>query len=521
MATQTRVAKAAGIMMIAMILSRVLGYVRDMVILAQFGQNNLTDAYNAAFSIPDFLYYIVVGGALNAAFIPVFSSYIATQKDDEGWHVASTVFNLIVIIMLSGIIIGIIFTPQLIRLLVPGFTAANMALTVEMTRIMFVQAFFMALTGISTGILNSYQNFFAPAVGSVLYNLGIIAVGLILARYLSITAFAVGVAAGAALQFFVLLGALSRIGLHYKPVIDLHHPGVRKIMTLIVPVLIGLSVTHFNLFVNQNLGSNLSEGMISALRTAQRIIQLPIGVFAISIAMASFPTMTGHFARHETEDFKRTMSLGLRTIIFVTVPSAIGIIALRTPIIRLLFQQGNFTAENTEATAYALFFYCLGLFAYASLQHLNRAFYAIQDTKTPVAVGIVTVILNVILNILLIGPLKHGGLALAYSLAGIINMLILLYILKLKLGHIDGKKMLVSFLKTMAISVPMGLVVYYAAYAISMVMEPVSKLAQMLEVIISIGAGALVFAFLALLLKMEEAEMVKSLLLRRFRRRKH
>jgi len=505
--------------MVAMTLSRIIGYVRDMVIAARFGQNNLTDAYNAAFSIPDFLYYLLVGGALSSAFIPVFSSYIATKKEDDGWQVASTIFNIIVIFMLIGITIGMIFTPQLIRLLVPGFSPENMALTVGMTRIMFLQAFFMALNGISMGILNSYHNFLVPAVGSVMYNLGIIVVGLILSPYISITGFSVGVVTGAVLSFAIQLPALLKLGLRYKPVIDLQHPGVRKIGILILPVLIGLSVTHFNLFVNQNLGSNLPEGMISALRSAQRIMQLPIGIFAIAIAMATFPTLSGLAARQEREEFKRTMSLSLRTIIFVTLPSAIGLIALKTPVVRLLFQQGNFTAEDTAATAYALLFYSIGLFAYSALQHLNRVFYALQDTRTPVTVGIFTIVVNIALNFLFIGPLGHGGLALAYSLAGIINMLVLLYVLKRKLGRLDGKKMLISFLQTLFISGMMGIAAYYSSSFVAQFLNPASKLVQLIQVGAGVGVGVIVFVGLALVLKMEEAEMAKSMLLKRFRRK--
>ena len=285
-----------------------------------------------------------------------------------------------------------------------------------------------------------------------------------------------------------------------------------------MPVLIGLSVTHFNLFVNQNLGSTLPEGMISALRAAQRIMQLPIGVFAIAIAVAVFPTLTGFAARGEREDFKRTMSLGVRTIIFVTLPAAAGLIALRTPIIRVLFQQGLFTAEDTQATAYALLFYCIGLFAYSAIQLLNRVFYSLQDTKTPVAIGILTIVVNIVLNYLLIKPLAHGGLALAYSLAGIVNMVGLLYILRKKIGAIDGKKMLISFIQTLAVSVLTGLAAFGAAHYMAVLVNTATKLGQIMQVGVGIGAGTLVFAVLVLLLKMEEGELAMSLLLKRLKR---
>ena len=214
------------------------------------------------------------------------------------------------------------------------------------------------------------------------------------------------------------------------------------------------------------------------------------------------------------------MSLGVRTIIFVTLPAAIGLIALKTPIVRLLFQQGRFTPEDTHATAYALFFYCIGLFAYSAIQLLNRAFYSLQDTRTPVTVGIFTIAVNIVLNFLLIEPLGHGGLALAYSMAGIVNMAGLLYILRNKIGSIDGKKMLVSFLQTLGISVLMGLAAFWTACLVERLVDTVTKLGQVIQVGAGISTGVAVFAALALLLKMEEGEQARSLLLRRLRRQR-
>jgi len=514
------VAKAAGTIMIAMALSRLFGYIRDVVIYTKFGQDFRTDAYNAAFSIPDFLYYLLVGGALSSAFIPVFSGYLATNREEDGWQVASTIFNIVMVLMLIGITLGLIFTPQLITLLVPGFTDEAFHLTVLLTRVMFAQSFFMALNGISQGILHSYKHFFAPALGSVLYNLGIIVIGILLVDRLGIKGFSIGVVMGAALNFFVQVPALIKIGLKYKPVVNLKHPGVKKIFILMVPVFIGLSVTHFNLFVNQFLASSLPHGMISALRAAQRIMQLPIGVFAIAVALAVFPTLTGHAARKEEKEFKATMSLGVRTVIFITLPAAVGLIALRVPIVRAMFQQGEFTPANTEATAYALLFYSLGLIGYSAQQVLNRAFYALQDTKTPVTVGIITIVINIILNFMLIKPLGHGGLALAYSIAGLANMVLLLYYLRNKIGHIDGRQMLASFTKTLTASLIMGLIVYFSAYLFEANFDMQNKLLQITEVLLGVGIGAVVYILVVTLMKMEEASMAQGILMRRFRKKK-
>ena len=516
---QTRVAKAAGLLMAAMVISRLLGYVRDVVIYTAFGQNRLTDAYNAAFSIPDFLYMLLVGGALSSAFIPVFSSYLATNREEEAWKVASVILNLVMILLGAGIGCGLLFTPALVHLLVPRLAPDAIELTIRLTRIMFAQTFFMALNGIAMGVLNSHKHFTTPALGGILYNLGIIVVGLLLSPYLGIMGFSIGVVAGAMINFLVQIPSLRRVGMRYYFSLDLRHPGVQRVLILMLPVLIGLSVTHFNLFVSQNLASGLPEGMISALRTAQRLMQVPIGVFGIAIAVAVFPTLAEQAARQEWKDFKRTMSLGVRTVIFITLPAAAGLIALRVPIVQMLFEQGNFDRYDTLATAQALLFYSLGLFGYAAIQVLNRVFYAIQDTRTPVMAGVITIVLNIALSFWLIRPLGHCGLALAYSVAGVFNMLLLLAFLRPRLGNIGGRQLLLSFSLTALISALMGAAVFFAASGMERFLHYHPKVNQILEVSVCVAVGAAIFAAASLALKMEEAAMIKNLFLSRFARR--
>ena len=516
---RTGVVRAAGIIMVAMAISRVLGYVRDVVIYAEFGQNRLTDAYNAAFSIPDFLYMLLVGGALSSAFIPVFAGYLAKDQEDEAWEAASVLFNLIMTLMLVGITLGMVFTPQLIKLLVPGFGPEEAGLTVKLTRIMFIQALFMGLSGLSMGILNAYKHFLMPAIGSVLYNLSIVVLGWILSRYFGIAGFSLGVVFGAVANFAVQMPKLLSLGLRYRFSFNLNHPGVRRIFTLMVPVLVGLSVTQFNLFVNQNLASGLPPGIVAALRTGQRIMQLPIGIFAIAVAVATFPTLTEYAARNEMTQFKRTMSRGIRSVIFLTLPAAAGLIALRVPLIRLLFEQGKFTHQATLATAYALLFYSIGLFGYSAQQVLNRTFYAIQDTVTPVKVGVMTIILNLVLNFILIRYLAHGGLALAYSIAGIFNMIALLYYLRKKIGSINGWDFVLSFIRIFIASFLMAVVVYFTSAYFEASLDMSSKVNQLIQVVSGVGVGFVVYMLAALVLKIEEVSLAWNILARRFFRK--
>lgn len=525
----TTLLAAANILMLTTIASRVLGYLRDVLIFAQFGQNNLTDAYNAAFSIPDFLYMILVGGALSSAFIPVFSSYLARNQEDEGWRVLSIIFNWIMLLLIIGVVLGISFAPWLVDMLVPGYSEETKLMTVNLTRIMFFQVIFMCLSGISTGILQSYKNFTAPAIGSVLYNLGIILGGVLLAAPIEnmfpgygIAGFSVGVVLGAMLNFAVQFAAVCRLGIRYTFSFNYHHPGVHELVMLIVPVFIGLAASQFNLFVNQNLASGLSEGLVSALRAAQRLMQLPITLFGITVGVAFFPTMTEMAAKFQIDDFKHTVVMGLRTVIFVTIPASCGLAALSHPVIRFMyeFKSGAFTAEDTDNTAYALVFYTIGVFAYAAIHTLSRAFYALKDTKTPVAIAVLSIAVNVVLSILLVGPMAQGGLALAYSIAGIFNMVVLIILLNRSIGDIGSNALFKSTCQTIGISLVMGAIVWVLTEAMESFLPLASKTVQLLEIIVAIGVGVAVYAALSLALKMPEAEQIMRIINRKLHRRR-
>ncbi|NLN21243.1 MAG: murein biosynthesis integral membrane protein MurJ [Syntrophomonadaceae bacterium] len=515
MSEGAKIAKAAGIITICMVIARILGYVRDALLYAIFGQNRITDIYNAAFSIPDFIYMILIGGALSSAFVPVFGGYLARGEDEKGWQVANTMLNLLVILMITAITLGMLFTPNLIRLLVPGFNSSEIDMTVYLTRIMFFQTFFMGLSGVSMGILNSYKHFVTPAVGSVLYSLSIVVVGGVLGPRIGIVAFAIGVVVGAVLNFAVQLPPLLKFGMRYKPLLNLKHPGIKQIGILVFPVLIGLSVSQFNLFVSQNLASNLPSGQLAALRTAQRFMQLPIGIFAAAISTAVFPTLTEHAARMEWGQFRRTFSLGVRTANFLAIPCVAGLIAIGLPVVRLFFEMGKFTPESTAATSIALFYYSFGIIGYSGATVLNRVFYALKDTRTPVAVGIGTVILNIILNIWLVKPMGHSGLALAYSLVGMVNMMLLILLLKKKIGSVDGKKITMSALGSSLAALVTGVVAYTVVTLLESILGTAAKTAQLISVGGGVGAGILVYFLLSYLMRLEEFQLVLDLIKRR------
>ena len=517
------VARSAAVVMLAMIVSRVLGYIRDVIIYAQIGQNHFTDAYNAAFKIPDCIYMILVGGALSAAFIPIVSSYLAKGKKEEVWNFCSVVINVISCLLLILVAVAYIFAPQFIAFYVSGFDAETMHLTVVLTRIMLLQAVLMAMAGICQGLLQAFKIFTPTAVGSVLYNVGIIVVGAAFSGLIEhhfpgygITAFSLGVVAGAFGNFAVQAAALKKIGMRYHFSFNIHNEGFKKMIRLMLPVFISLGAVQLNLFVNSGLASHLQEGLLSALNTAQRLMQLPVSIFAVSIAMAVFPVLSREAALNEIDAFRKDFIYGIRTILFIMIPFSVMLVVLGVPFIRFLYEIGKFNSGNTDAVAFALYFYCIGIFAYGCIQVLNRAFYAFQDTKKPVIVAVSGVAINLILSIILVRYMDHGGLALAYSVAGVCNMAFLFLLLRRKMGKLGMKEILLSVCKTLVASAAMAAAAYGVSLGSELVLGITSKWTQMVQLFSAGIIGLAVFFLFAKWMKMPETETVIRTVKRRF-----
>lgn len=514
------VAKATGIMMTSSFLSRILGFIRDQSMTTQFGRSNVTDAYIAAFSIPDLLYNLLVGGALSSAFIPVFSGYLAQEKEDEGWEVASTVINIAIIGLTVGMIFAEYFTPYLIPLIARDFHGEKLALTIRLTRIMLPAVVFTGLNGLMMGILNSYRDFIYPAIGSLLYNLGIVAMGILLGPHVGIAGYSIGVIVGVIGNFLIQFPSLKRMRkLKYKPVLKFKHPGVKKIGLLMLPVLIGLSVGQINLLVNQNLASGLSGGSITALRMANRIMQVPTGVFGFSISMAIFPTLTAYVATQRMDEYKKTLSRGLKSVLFITIPATVGLMLLGVPVIRMLFQQGKFHYDDTLATASVLFYYSIGLFAQSAVFVVTRGFYAIHDTKTPLKWGLLTIIGNYVLNHLLVQYMAARGLALAFSLTGIMDVCALSFLLRRKVGPLGIKDILKFSVKILAAAAVMGAGALLMVHYFEQYIPVQRKIAQLAEILLVGSTSAAIYFGLSKMLKIEEVDTVINMIFRRFRRK--
>jgi putative peptidoglycan lipid II flippase len=514
------VAKAAGLLMLAQLASRILGFFRESLMAGFYGKTGVTDAYQTAFILPDLIYWLLVGGVLSSAFIPVFSEYINKGNEEEGWRVASSFMNII-LLMLSGLVIlALVLTPQFIRMQVPGFSTENQALTVHLTRIILIQPLLMALSGLTMGILNSHKIFWPSALGTVLYNASVILFGVILARPNepdTIAGFAIGVVVGALMNFLVQVPALRRLGLRYYPVIDWRHPGVRRIALLAIPIILSYTLNQVQVVVNSNLGSHLIPGSLTSIWYSYRLFQLPVGIFALAIAVAVFPTLNEHAAHEKWKDFVHTSSSAVRMVIFITLPISAGMIALRYPLIRVLFQHGAFSAADTLATAIPLLYFAVGISAQSVIQILPRMFYALQDTWTPVTIGILSMIANVAFMFMLVKPLQSGGLAFATSLAAVFNMFALLYVLRKRLKQIDGWRILWTSLQTLGASVVMGAIVWSWGEGLTSIIGS-GTTGSVIVLITGSGIGALIFAVAAKIMRMEEFNQTLGLFLKRLKR---
>ena len=503
--------------MLLILISRVLGFLRERAIADVFGLNWHTDAFRLAFLIPDLMYFLLIAGGLNAAFVPVFTEFLARREEEEAWRLARSFFCVVVAALLGMVAIGVIFTPLLTPLVAYGYQGEQRALLIELIRFMFPAVFFTALAGIGMGVHKAYRSFSTPMLGPIAYNGVIIASTYLLGKAMGVVGMAVGTVIGAVVNFAIQLPYVLGKARHHSLRIDFAHPGLRRVFQLMGPAVISLSIYQVNFMFVSNLASGLAEGSPTALRIAQTMVQLPLGVFAMAIGMVILPSLSRLAARGETQDFQATFSQGLRAVYFITIPSAVGLAVLRVPLIRLLFETGEFGPADTEMAAYALLFFAVGLWAQAGIQVLTQVYYSLQETRTLMRVSLVAIVVNCVLSLGLLRftPFAHGALALAVSLTAIVNMLCYLWVLRAKLGRIDGRRIARTVALSTAAALAMGATVDWTARLFAPWFDLTRTVDQMWHVGIAMLAGAIVYGALSALLRMDELTFVTSMFARR------
>jgi putative peptidoglycan lipid II flippase len=513
-----RVVRAAGVVGIATMLSRIFGFIRDMVVAGFFGAGLTTDAFFVAFRIPNLLRRLLAEGSLTVSFVPVFTEYLRNKTREESLELANITFTALSIILVVVSLMGVAFSPLIVTVMAPGFVKApaQYDLAVFLTRLMFPYIFLIALVALSMGILNSLRHFAAPALSPVVLNLSMIIAALTLRDFFRepIVALAIGVMAGGILQLVMQWPFLIKMGVRLKPDFHFRHPGVKRIGLLMLPAAFGAAIYQINIFIGTILASLLPTGSVSYLYYADRIVELPLGVFAIAVGTATLPSFSEQVALGKIEELKRTIAFSLRLILFITIPATVAMIVLRSPIISVLFQRGEFSVQATTLTAQALLFYAVGLWAFSVIRIIVAVFYALQDTRTPMKAAIVSLIVNAIFSVALMFPLKHGGIALATSVASAVNVGMLWVILKRRVGAILDAEFYRSFGKTVFASLVMGgmILVVDLIYP----WRPSGPFnARLIYLVLSVTGGGAVFFAAAFLLKSPEIE----LMLRAVRRR--
>lgn len=447
--------------MLTFLVSRLLGLLRDVVIGAQFGTSGSYDAYVAAFRIPDIIYTLIAGGILVSAFVPTFTDYLAREDRSGAWRLASAVINLIVVVLIIAAVIAALFAEPIVRyLLAPGFDPAAQALTVSLMRLLLIPPIIFAVSGVMMGILYAHQSFWLPGLAPSAYNLGIIFGAVVLAPFLGVYGLAIGAIIGALLHLLIQVPGLRRVGMQYSTRLAVRDPGVQEVVRLMIPRMFGVAVVQLNFLVETSLASLLNTGAVSALNYAWRVMLVPQAVVAQSVATAAFPTFADQYARGQLQQLRSSLSVTVRSIFFIAIPAGVGLLVLCQPIIQLVFQRGEFTEESTALVAAALGAYALGLIGHSGVEILARAFYALHDTKTPVLLGILSLAINLVMSLALINVLQVTGLALANTTAALIEMLLLIVVIRKRLGGLDDRRLALSATKTIIASISMGLIVW-------------------------------------------------------------
>jgi len=521
-AAREKIAKSAGRVSGGTIISRVLGIARDSVFAAYFGTTYLADAFNLAFSIPNFLRRIFGEGMLNASYVPVYSHYLHREGKEAASDLANKTYSVMLVILIAVSFLGVVFSESLVRAYAYGWrnTPETFALTVKLNRVLFPYLVFVGLASLAGGTLNSLGHFAVPAFAPAMLNIALIATAFTFMRLGSgsgesmITLFSYGALLGGALQMLVQVPQLKKAGQKFRFKPDFKDAGVRWIGRLMVPSLFGFAVTQINMLVDTLLATFLPEGSVTAMRLGNRIAIQPLGIFAVAITTATLPALSEHAAKEDRDRLLHDFAFSLKLILAFLIPSTIGLIVLAKPIVRVLFERGEFTAaESTPLTVKAVVWYTVGLFAYGGVKSTVQAFYSIKDTVTPMKVAIFSVFLNVGLNLALMRPLGMAGLALATSVSAIVTFVVLNVLLKRRLGDIREREIWSASRRILVASLVMG----GAIYAIARSLEPLAGglWGQLVQVGAASVAGLAVFLAVSLALKVEEVTFLLGLLARK------
>lgn len=474
MASNKTIIKSASVVAAFTMASRILGLIRDMILARIFGTTIAMEAFVVAFRIPNLLRDLVGEGATNSAVVPVLSEYLVKQKKEQFWHLVGVLLNIFVVVFMAIVLIGMVFTPLIVKLIAPGFgdNQEKLILTIKLTRMMFPFIFFVGMAAYIMGVLNTLKHFTLPALGPCVLN----ACMIIFALYITprtqpaIFAMAFAVLIGGALHLVIQVPMLYKNGFRLGSAFKLYHPAAKRIGALLMPRIAGSSIYQMNVLVNTmfaSLSNIVGSGAVAALYYANRMVQLPFGIFGIAMSTVCLPTMSHQAAAEETRHLKETTTFALKVVFATVVSSSIGLMVLAQPIIKTIFERGQFSPYATIVTSKAMFFYSFGLFSYGAVSVLSSCFYALQDTKTPVKFSAIALGVNILLGATLMFPMQISGLALATSVSATVNFVLLYTTLDKRLGGLFDRDSLNFALKILLACLVMAIgarISYYQVF---------------------------------------------------------
>ena len=526
-ATERLNTRAAGIVGLAVMCSRVLGLVREQVCAALFGGGGAMDAFTAAFRIPNLLRDLFAEGALSTAFVTTFSKTAVRSNDGAAWRLANKIATMAAVVLGALCVLGIVFSPQLVATLAPGFNAGKAALTVTLTRIMFPFILLVSLAALVMGMLNAKNVFGMPAMASSFFNVGSIVGGVVLGYWLdphfgplALYGLAIGTLIGGGLQLCVQLPHLHRLGFRYHPDFNWRDPGVAAVLSLMGPSVIAASTTQFNVLVNSIFASHLGDGPIFWLAIAFRLMQLPLGLFGVALGTVTLPLLSRLAAAGHLDAFRNELARGMRFAFLLTVPCTVGLVMLAEPIVSVLYQHGRFDAHQTSEAAGALRFYAIGLAGYAALKVLVNAFYALDQRRTPMYVSFFAVALNLVLNWIFTRQLGwgHRGLAFSTGCVASCNFIVLYALMHHHLKRLETRRMSALLIKVSIASAALALVCWCAQRWVFFDWAQMPFTARLGTLLLTIGVGIVIFIRCGTLLRIEEMHELMSALRRRTRR---
>lgn len=488
------------IMILITLITRIIGFVREEVIAYFFGTTYISDAIKISTYIPLTISHLLVAGLLSAIFIPVFTDFLVSKKNQDMWETFNILFNVIGLIFIILSIIFFIFAKELIHLMAPAASTSMKNLATTIFIYLIPQILILAWASLLTGLHNTYESFIIPAIGGVLYNLSIVFSLIFLVKYFGAYAIIYGALFGATLQFIILIPFAKKRGWKYRFIFNIKNPYVKKIGVLAVPILINSTFGYITPIFEKSIGSSFGEGAISSLDYSFKVSQLPLGIFAFVISLVIYPSLSQLVSKNEIERLKRTVQFGLRFILYLMIPSSFGLILLSFPIIRLLFQQGMFGGASTLMVSNLLIFYSIGLPFWGMTSLLVRVFYSFKDTITPVIISIVTILIQISLYFVNSKLIGLPGIPLGASIASILQFALLFYFLNKKIKNLDLKEFLLRFSLISTYSIIAVFISFYISKYFDKNGLTVSKLGQIYQVGIAIIVTLIIY-FLILFIK--------------------